>query len=73
MYEQLSAVLGEKRGCTIRAAMACGVIQVRRSDITLLLSKKLTDLAMAEENARRRELEERLKKQKLEVSTKYIL
>jgi hypothetical protein len=67
MHEQLSAVLGGKRGCTIRAAMACGLIRVRRSDITLLLSKKLTEISTAEEDARQRELEERRKMMKLEV------
>ena len=67
MHEQLSAVLGGKRGCTIRAAMACGLIRVRRSDITLLLSKKLTEICTAEEDARQRELEERCKMMKLEV------
>jgi hypothetical protein len=67
VHEQLSAVLGGRRGCTIRAAMACGVIQVRRSDITLLISKKLTDLAMADDLARQRELEEKLKMRQLEV------
>ena len=55
-----------KRNCTVRAAMSAGVIEVDRSDLVLLLSKKLSEIAEAAELERNRPYLALAEKQRLE-------
>jgi CRP-like cAMP-binding protein len=55
---ELSAILGTTRGCTVRASMPAGLIQIHRSDVLLLLTQRLATLAAAAELEKTRDVRE---------------
>ena len=68
--------MGSTRGCTVRAAMPSGIIQIYRSDLTSVLQKRLAALDAAVEYEKNREwieAEERRRLQEQERARQSVI